>query len=89
MTPARTPSANLPACEDVWVEGRDVENAYDGCAQGDSTVPADRLRCSSGQFVVTYDDRFFATLGGRVVDTGDGGLNKSKQYRDVVMKCRA
>ena len=43
-----------------------LPGGYRGCLDGEEPVKADRFTCESGQWLVTYDDRFWAVVGGDI-----------------------
>lgn len=83
------PATRAPACTDVWVEGDDLPKGYSGCADDEGTlVEPTVVDCSSGQRVVTHDNRWWAVRGHRIGHAPDG-LEQSKDYRRVLRSCRA
>ncbi len=76
-----------PDCDEIWVDGQQLPQRYAGCLEGEETVKAEKQRCSSGQVLVTYDDRFYAVLGGPVNETD--GLSDNKDYRQAESSCLA
>lgn len=76
-----------PSCAEIWVDGADLPQGYKGCLDGDTEVKADRQPCSSGQVLVTYDERFYAVVGGPVNETE--GLAQDSQYRSAKQSCLA
>lgn len=82
------PPASWPACAETWVAGADLPSPYKGCADGDTAVPADPLRCSMGALLVTYDDRFWA-VPGHVISEAEGALNRDPDYRQARATCTA
>jgi hypothetical protein len=81
-----TPSGSALACEDVW-GGETLPDPYEGCTEDGAVVPPERMECSSGQVIVTFDDRYYAVPGGPVNDVGS--LAESKQYRQAMRTCTA
>ena len=75
----------LPACSDVWVDGRKLPGGYRGCVEGETVVKADRQICSLGIPLVTYDGRFYAMAGNVVNDVGR--LAGNGQYRKALDNC--
>lgn len=89
-TPTEGETADLPdwpSCAEVWVDGADLAQGYKGCLDGGAAVKADRQACSSGQVLVTYDDRFYAVLGGPVNETD--GLAQDSHFRSAKQSCLA
>lgn len=84
--PSESQAPTAPACADVWVDGGTLPQGYQSCAEGDVTVPADALGCSSGQEIVRYADRFFAVPGGMIRETS--GLRRDQDYLDAITTCR-
>lgn len=91
-SPSSSPSASVPPgapqCEDVWVEGADLPRSYDGCVDLDVFVPRDAVPCSSGQRLISYDDRFYGVAGGEV-RVSDEALDDDADYRDALRSCTA
>lgn len=90
-TVASTPTADapdLPACAEVWQEGGTLPRSYDGCAEDGESVERDVVRCSSGQTMVRYADRFYGVLGGKIHQT-EGPLSEDRAYRRAVRSCTA
>jgi hypothetical protein len=87
--PSETPAPpSWPACGATWVAGADLPKPYDGCAQGDTAVPAEALHCSMGALLVTYDDRFWG-VPGHVISEADGALAKDPGFRQARAACTA
>ncbi len=78
-----------PSCADVWQDGATLPRPYDGCAdESEQFVAKDPLACSSGQFIIRYDDRFYAVPGG-IVHAVDAPLDRNSEYRAAALRCRA
>lgn len=95
-SPDDTPSApsdaagadgDWPDCASAWREGATIPEDYVGCLDGGEVVEADGLECSSGQFILTHEDRFWAVAGGPVAGT-DGPLLDDAKYQSVLESCR-
>lgn len=84
-TPAQ---AAGPACDEVWDEGADLPGSYSGCADGAEAVAAEQVDCSSGQFIVVYDDHYWAVRG-HIIGYAPDTLAQSAAYRRVLYSCRA
>jgi hypothetical protein len=84
--PAADPDA--PDCAEVWVTGGPIPRSYAGCNDGDSFVERQALGCSSGQRLVTFDDRWYGVVGG-LVREGTTPLEQDREYRASVASCRA
>ena len=82
-------ASGTPACTDVWADGATLPHRYTGCSDdsGDLVKPRS-IGCESGQRIVTYDDRFYAVPGG-TVHQADTTLEKDRDYRAALMRCRA
>jgi len=80
------PREQGPACDEVWVDGEDLPEAYGGCSQDGTWVKAEIRRCESGQVLVTFDDRYYGAKGFRVNDMGES-LSESGQYQRAVRSC--
>lgn len=76
-----------PSCAEVWVAEATLPQGYKGCLDGDTAVKADRQMCSSGQVLVTYDELFYAVVGGPVNETE--GLAQDSHYRSAKQSCLA
>jgi hypothetical protein len=82
-------SADGPACADTWSEGGSLPSSYKGCVDDTGAfVKADALGCSSGQRIVSYDDRFYGVPGG-TIHLATESLRKDHDYRAAVLRCRA
>lgn len=80
--------AREPACDEVWIDGATLPRPYAGCSTADGAwVAADRMPCSFGGAIVTYDGRFYAVVGNRVNDVGD--LAASDQFQSALSNCQA
>ena len=80
------PASDLPACEEVWVDGQDLPGRYNGCFDGSTEVPADSRECSFGKPLVTYADEFYA-VPGKVVNEVEEGLEASEVYQSALASC--
>lgn len=80
--------SGLPACSDVWVDGAKLPRGYHGCADGGDVVKANRFECSSGQWFVTYVDRYWAVIGG-VISEGTSPLTSDPDYKRAIRSCSA
>ena len=92
-SPASSPTPSLPpgtpSCASVWQDGATLPRPYDGCGdESGQYVSKDALSCSSGQFIVRYDDRFYAVPGG-IVHAADAPLDRDSEYRAAALRCRA
>lgn len=79
-------SPSGPSCSAVW-SGDTLPQRYQGCVADSGFVRAARQSCSSGQVIVTFDNRYYAVPGGPINDVGS--LEGSAQYRQAVRRCRA
>lgn len=82
---ASTSPAAGPDCSEVW-SGETLPADYEGCVSDGELVEADAQMCASEQVLVTYDDRYYAVLGGPINDM-DGPLSESQQYRKAARSC--
>lgn len=78
-------SAAGPDCSQIW-SGETLPKDYEGCVRDGELVEADAQMCASEQVLVTYDDRYYAVLGGPINDMG-GPLSESQQYRKAARSC--
>ena len=85
-SPPTTPA--WPACGETWVDDAKLPGAYKGCLEGDQSVEADNLSCSSGQRIVRYADTFYAVAGGTIKKVSSP-LDKDKEYLKSIRVCRA
>ena len=81
------PGADWPVCDEVWAAGNDLPTRYRGCLEGSTPVKADKVMCSSGQTLVTYDGRFYAVTGGPVNETES--LENDADYAAARQSCLA
>lgn len=92
-TPASSPTERVPAdaaaCSDVWQDGAKLPRTYAGCVSEGEYLKRDVLGCSSGQRLVRFDEAFYAVLGGTITAAETSPLLKDRDYRDVVVACRA
>jgi hypothetical protein len=78
-----------PDCSTVWQDGADIPRGYTGCADADRVyVKLDALSCSSGQRIIRFDDQFYGVAGGTVHEA-TAPLDKDREYRAAVLRCRA
>lgn len=78
----------LPDCSGVWVAGRKLDERYDGCATMQSMDLAVVIDCADGSRLTTYQDRYWAVLGGRIKDSGsNGGISDDPGYSDDYQAC--
>lgn len=80
--------AGTPDCGEVWTEGATIPRSYAGCAQDGVLVADDSLACSSGQRLVTFEDRFYGVAGGEV-RVSEQSLDDDPDYGSSVRSCRA
>jgi hypothetical protein len=61
-----------PTCAELWVAGQELPADYTECrGKDDEVVKAEIVKCSRrDQQIATYEERFVAILGGKVVKTG-------------------
>lgn len=57
----------LPACSDVWVVGETLAVDYVGCLDRGEVVVAVVEDCVGDGKFTAYDDRLWATFGGKVL----------------------
>lgn len=62
--------SGMPSCSDVWRDGATLPKDYDGCTNDDGSIEAAVSReCDSGiGTLVTYQDDFYALLGGKITE---------------------
>lgn len=81
--------SDLPDCAEVWQEGSDLPADYEGCSEEGTEVAPELIDCSSGQRIVTYDDRFWAVPGNVVQAAAEPGLTDDAGYQEDMYSCRA
>lgn len=80
-------SQSAETCEDIWTAGETLPEDYAGCADAaGATQTPEKRRCSSEQFVYTYDDRFYAVPGAKI-NEADGSLKQDKAFRAAMRRC--
>lgn len=82
----RPPAPTLPACSEVWVAGATVPGRYQGCLEGQETVPADGRYCEFGKALFTYGRDLWAVAGGPVNVT-ERPLLRDPGYRRALEQC--
>lgn len=88
-TPAPTPAPEtpaLPACSEIWVAGATVPGRYEGCLEGERTVPADGRYCEFGKPLFTYGRDLWAVAGGPINVT-EQPLLRDPGYRRALKQC--
>lgn len=81
-------TAALPSCDSVWHAGARLDERYYGCTTNDGrTVSPQGTYCESGQYVVTYDNRFYAALGGKIKSSPD--LRHDRSFHRQFRACTA
>lgn len=78
--------SGLPSCDEIWVDGQEFPESYDGCFDGTADVAAEKRTCSMGTPLVTYDGRFYATLGGKANEVS-GSLDGDTAYQSALAAC--
>ena len=88
-SPGQSVPPGTPDCATIWQDGATIPRGYAGCADGDQQfVKQDSLPCSSGQFIVRFDDQFYGVAGGTVHEA-KAPLDRDREYRQAVLRCRA
>ena len=93
-SPSASAAAELPACPDVWVDGKVLPADYEGCVGEDgTTVEADIKTCGAGpdeyvRYEYTDDDDiafpFIAILGEEIIEYTD---DENGPYAKLFNKC--
>lgn len=65
-------SSGTPTCSDVWVVGETLPEDYEGCEEGDTLFASVTQDCKDGSVFTSYDDRFYAVLGGPIAANVEG-----------------
>ena len=55
-----------PPCSSVWQDGSTLPSDYDGCMDGDTFEVLITRDCADGSKLTTFQDRFYAVLGGTI-----------------------
>lgn len=79
-------SPDWASCSSVWKAGARLPASYPGCNQGNTSVAADRLGCSSGQRLVRFDNHWWAAAGGVIHHVRD--LQHDQTYIHSAQVCR-
>lgn len=79
-------SPDWASCSSVWKAGARLPASYPGCNQGNTSVAADRLGCSSGQRLVRFDNHWWAAAGGVIHQARD--LKHDQTYIHSAQVCR-
>jgi hypothetical protein len=70
----------LPSCSEVWRTGETLPQDYDGCViEGNEIKVFSPTECPSGKQHATYEDRWYAVLGGEIQES-DGSIFSDKGY---------
>ena len=81
-------ASSSPQCAAVWLVGKTIDKDYDGCLDdADTLVAAIKTNCTDGSELTTYDDRYWAVLGGEVKDAGTIGTAASSDYASDLAAC--
>lgn len=79
--------AGTPACDEVWQEGETLPKAYRDCVSAEETlVTPERIKCSSGQVILTHADMFWAVAKGEIHRADN--LNSDKGFQKAMSTCR-
>lgn len=82
-------SVDGPACDTVWQVDKTLPRTYQGCVDAAGALERRNvLGCSSGQRLVSHDDRYWAVLGGTIHEASTT-LARDPEYRTAVRSCRA
>ncbi|HWL97232.1 MAG TPA: hypothetical protein VNP20_07795 [Nocardioidaceae bacterium] len=77
-------ASEVPGCSEVWVDGETLPDDYEGCADEDGgLVAAETTECESGETFTTYEDRFYAVLGGEITEAP----SDSPEYQQAHDEC--
>jgi len=87
---ARTPPADddegTPACSQVWVSGQTLPKNYNGCTNRKMFVAPVTHECTDGSSLTTYDDKFYALLGGPI-SKAQTEIADDPAYKRVLNSC--
>lgn len=81
---AATAESGTPACSEVWIDGETLPGDYEGCTNDDGSIEAAAtLECDSGiGTFATYQDEFFALLGGEITEAPSDSEEYAAAYED-------
>lgn len=66
-----------PKCSEVWKVGATLPSDYEGQCTGDGTIEVSGVYdCEDGSKMSTFDDRYFAKLGGVIAPGPEGADGK-------------
>lgn len=76
--------SGTPVCSDVWVDGGTLPEDYAGCENADGSIEAAAtIKCDSGiGAFTTYQDEFFALLGGEITEAPSTSEEYSAAYEE-------
>lgn len=75
---------DLPACAQVWKDGATLPRDYEGCEGPTTTELGAGIDCWNSPGLMTYDDRFFALLGGEITEAPVGSEAYDQAYDECV-----
>lgn len=85
---AADPEAGVPKCSEVWVEGATLPKDYEGCMNGGTTDVLVALDCEDGSKLTSYDDTYYAVLGGKIGKAAkQGGTADDPGYKKAFDAC--
>ncbi len=75
----------LGECTDIWIDGEILDAGYQGCTIEGRPMLPNVVTCESGDQFTTFDDEFFAVLGGEITEASAD----SSEYTAAVEECAA
>ncbi len=78
-------SDELGECADVWIDGETLDAGYQGCSIDGEPMLPNVVTCESGDQFTTFDDQFFAVLGGEITEAPAD----SAEYTAALEECGA
>ena len=82
-----TQTGTLPDCEDLWVDGEQLPEPYEGCTAGEVVEAATYYTCTDGRRL-TASDRGWAFSDDRVIHTTEDPDNDKAYARALYEDCK-
>lgn len=85
---ASGPIETWPDCSEVWVTGQTLPKDYEGCViKGNEAKPFVGMKCPSGAKYGSYEDRWYAVLGGTVQESAQESIFSNPKYQKFTQSC--